>query len=530
MTYIAPNSTIKLIKNCPLSNNYEHTLYFSGSDTQYSYFSGLDGSTLNNQMYTRTGEGKFRCSLPMSSVYNVNYMMFKNTDFENFWFYAFVTHIEYVNNGLCELYFELDYIQTWFIQKLNLKQCFVEREHTATDNIGDSITPEPVATGEYVFNNYTSLAKIDHDTYENVSQFAIIVAVCDTTKDVGANGKLYDGVYGGATLYAYRQGDKAGVNNKINEYVSVGKADSIISIYLTPQYFVEWYLDDSTHKVGETTEGRTITYTPPKITTSDTLDGWKPRNNKCYTYPYNFLQVDNSNGSSLILRYEFFKDLIPKLRFSGTITPPVTLMVRPKNYKNIGNPLCSETLTITSFPVCSWNYDAYQAWFAQSGYNIGVSTVSNIAGGAVTGAMTGGAVGAAVGAGLGATQSIFNILQQDNTASLKADVLSGNFNSGNANFSVGEQGFNLGRVSVSKQMARRIDEFFDTYGYAVGRTKTPNISNRPHWNYVKTVQCKVRGSAPADAIAKVESIFDKGLTFWKNPSEFLNYNLDNSPS
>ena len=528
MTYIEPNSTVKLIKNCPLDNKYEHTLYFGSASEQESYFLGLTGSTLNSQMYVRAGNGIFRCSLPMADTYNVNYMMFKNNSFENFWFYAFVTNVEYVNNGLCEVHFELDVMQTWFIQKLELKECYVEREHVASDNIGEHIEPESISTGEYVVNYYGELAKGDHDTYDNMKQYAVIVAVCDSDKDSSASGKLYDGVYGGATLFAYRQGDKAGINAKINEYVNANKADAIIAIYMTPQYFVEWYLDDESHKVGESTEGRTITYTLTKLSTNDTMDGYKPKNKKLYTYPYNFMQIDNSNGNGMILRYEFFKDMIPKVRVSGTIVPPISLMCRPKYYKNDSvDVLCTETLTVSSFPVCSWNYDAYQAWCAQAGMQA-QRLVSNTLQGAFSGGISGGAVGAAGGAITSAVGTGLDILAKDYQASHSADTMNGNFNSGNANFSVGEHGFNVGRFSITKEYARRIDDFFSMFGYNVGRVKIPNINKRPHWSYVKTANCKVRGSAPADAIKQVEQIFDKGITFWKNASEFCNYDLDNS--
>lgn len=533
MSYIQPNSTVRLIKNCPLSSDYEHTLYFDNTTSQFNYFNSLSGYTLNSQMYTRVDKGIFRCSLPMANVYDCNYMMFKNTSFENFWFYAFIDKIEYLNNGVSEIYFTIDVMQTWFIQKLTLGKCYVDREHSETDNIGDHIEPERMSVGEYKVNFYGELAKGDASSYDMVTQFAVIVAIVDTSADVGSNGRLYDGVYGGATLYCYRQGDKEGINAKINEYVNANKSDAIVAIYLTPQYLVEPYLD--THEISQTLKGRSLPYTLSAITTNDTLDGYKPKNNKLYTYPYNFLQVDNGNGASLTLRYEFFKDLTPVLRWSGCIVPPIQLMVRPKYYKNDGVELLkSETLTISNFPVCSWNYDSYQAWCAQSGVQA-QRLVSNTLQGALNGAIYGGAFGASAftattGALTNAIGTGLDILAQDYQASIKADTLGGNFSSGNANMSQGELGFNVGRFSVSSNVAKRIDDFFSAYGYSCGRLKVPNINSRPHWNFVKTANCELSGSAPNDDITKVKQIFNNGITFWKNASEMYNYDLDNSPS
>jgi hypothetical protein len=73
-----------------------------------------------------------------------------------------------------------------------------------------------------------------------------------------------------------------------------------------------------------------------------------------------------------------------------------------------------------------------------------------------------------------------------------------------------------------------IDDFFTMYGYAVRRCKIPNRSSRPHWNYVKTIGCCITGSVPADDMRKICSIYDAGITFWKNGNEVGNYSLNNS--
>ena len=71
-------------------------------------------------------------------------------------------------------------------------------------------------------------------------------------------------------------------------------------------------------------------------------------------------------------------------------------------------------------------------------------------------------------------------------------------------------------------------DYFDMFGYATHRVKIPNRSIRPHWNYVKTNGCVLRGNAPADDVRKICTIYDDGITFWKNGDEIGNYSLDNS--
>jgi hypothetical protein len=67
------------------------------------------------------------------------------------------------------------------------------------------------------------------------------------------------------------------------------------------------------------------------------------------------------------------------------------------------------------------------------------------------------------------------------------------------------------------------------YGYAQHIRKVPNRAVRPHWTYTKTIGCCVKGSVPADDMASICAIYDKGITFWKNGDEVGNYNLPNAP-
>ena len=68
----------------------------------------------------------------------------------------------------------------------------------------------------------------------------------------------------------------------------------------------------------------------------------------------------------------------------------------------------------------------------------------------------------------------------------------------------------------------------DMYGYQINRVKVPDITSRPHWNYIQTIGCTAIGSVPADSMRKIISIYDNGITFWKNGSEVGDYTLDNT--
>lgn len=78
------------------------------------------------------------------------YMMFKNTNYENKWFYAFVTDVTWVNNVTWEVSFILDVMQTYYFD-FTYSQCLIERQHVEDDSIGANLIEENLEIGEYVY-------------------------------------------------------------------------------------------------------------------------------------------------------------------------------------------------------------------------------------------------------------------------------------------------------------------------------------------------------------------------------------------
>lgn len=517
--YIQPTTNIRLLKDVPLDTTYDHTIYFASATAQYNYFIGLQKYNLTNYTYQRVKRGVARVGIKADNLYDCNYMMFQNTAYGNKWFYAFITAVEFVNNECAEIYFELDVMQTWFFD-CEPDYCFVEREHTVTDTIGEHIEPETVATGEYVFNDYKPV------TYMN--DMVVCVAIVDTND--ATDGTLYDGIYGSAQLWVYDSTDVQSINDKVNEYVQ--KPDAIIGMYMFPKLFIGDRIPD-THRLSYGQSATKNVIRLSAVTTDDTLDGYKPKNKKLYTYPYNFYHVDNASGSELSLRYEFFENRTPVVEISGTVTQPVIAILRPCSYKGVAGyselggytSLNTESLQLNSYPMCSWSVDAYQAWVAQNSVPIALNTIATVGQMGIAGAYSTNP-NAVIGSGI--IGQVSGLMSQFYQASIAADISKGNLNNGGGNVANGKQQFYGGRCSVCQEYARMIDEYFTMFGYAVHRVKKPNRNSRPHWNYVKTVGATVTGSVPADDMKKICSIYDNGITFWKNGSEVGQYNLDNT--
>ena len=375
--YITPQTNIRLLHNVPFDANYVHSLYFASKEGQTTYFQNLTKYNLNAYSYQRYDKGVLRVQILADNLYDINYMMFQNKAFGNKWFYAFVDKVEYVNDVTTSIYYHIDEIQTWLFD-ISFAQCFVERMHTPTDEIGDNIIPEPVEVGEYVYNSYTP------DTL--FRDRAVIVALTDVQNDSEyiAEGETYDGIYGACKLFAYSI-DATGVQ-KINAIITqyCAKApETIVSIYMIPKALIN---DNDINTDAQLPYGASgISYTGQTLDSVGTsLDGYTPRNKKLLTYPFNFQNITTGNGEALALRYEFFKDNIAKVNYIGNISQPVQIVCCPTDYKNVNKAgelssypnFVDEKITLTAFPLCSWNIDSWNAWVSQNAIPIIMKTAS----------------------------------------------------------------------------------------------------------------------------------------------------------
>lgn len=504
--YINPNTTIKILHNVPLDNTYEHTIYFANSSAQSSYFSGLAKYTFEAQTYQRVKRGYIRVAKNAESLYDCNYLMFQNSAFGSKWFYAFIKSVEYINNGVSEIEFEIDVMQTWFFD-YNLKECFVEREHSATDEIGENLVPETVNVGEYVYGNRTSSdltlnyvvqTTCDPNTYENIlgSTYTML------------DKKIVSGTYAFETdadgLINYLRGiGLDGEHSEFQEQHQTQVANSTVAINIAP-----------------TTIKKLLTHSGAMI--------WQysPRNKKLLQYPYTFIYVTNNQGGSAVYKFEYFLNSTPTFYACGDISGGSPAILYPSNYKNLGENT-DEAITMSSFPAISFSSNYYDQWLARTQTQTLPNLLNGMTMGVASGALTGNLAGAVAGAGLSTLGSIANLMNEGEQAKIQGSQTSGQ-TSGVISYWLGLLNFVITTKCITPQMAKTIDDYFDKFGYATHRLKTPNIAVRPHWTYTKTVGCVIKGSVPSDDMHKICSIYDKGITFWKNGSEVGNYSLNNT--
>ena len=529
--YIAPNSTIILLHNCPLDKTYDHTLTFTSALAQQNYFKSLAKYTFNDQSYTRYQRGVLTIQKKAEDLYDCNYLMFQNTSFGDKWFYAFVTAIDYVNNVTSRVSFEIDVMQTWKFE-YTLGQCFVEREHSLTDDIGDNLVPENLELGEYVSDGTTRCSNGEESSNTSLLKDLCLVFACTFNDDMSDyKGGYYAGMYSGLRYKVFDfptdQSEITTFINSVHTWLTnmFQKINGIECAYVMPKAFVP--VNDQSVPIWNVSFYKNRAYTD--------IDGYVPKNKKLFTYPYNFLYCTNFQGQSCAYPYEYFDDTNPTRCFfnlQSDFSPSPTVILTPLHYKGTGlEENYDEKMTLTGYPMIPFATDVFRAWLANGANDTVVNAMTTIGRNAIIGGLAGSAVpgaGTVAGAGLGILSGVLSTLSTTMHKIIEPPQSHGGVGS-TTMASIRLLDFGFMNKHIRSEFARIIDDYFNMFGYATHRVKVPNRTSRPHWNYVKTVGCVAVGSIPADDMAKIMSIYDRGITFWKNGNEVGNYSLDNSP-
>lgn len=528
MAVIVPNSNIRLL-SVPFDNTYTHVFTFASETEQYNYFNSLSVYGWGATEYTYIPkDGAVRVAKNADELYNINYIMYQNNIFNiDRWFYGFVKKVEWLSDNSALVYFETDVWQTWQFE-LIMKDCFVSREHSAS-LLPVDLMPENIETGEYIQIATMSCG---------LGDLAIVVATTVTNinaagEKTGATGKVYGGIYSGCEMIAYDPMSADGVaslNTFLNNLTEHASQDAVVSIYMVPKIMLDNPPSGSGgHPVTSGTVAKKIRVTfPYNDVVGSRFDGYVGRNTKLSSFPYQFIYVHNNNGSSAVYPVEYFGGGIT-FEISGTILPNPVFKISPVNYKSklLGSDYngvnYDESITLSGYPMCQWSYDAFKAWVAQNGANTAIATIGAL--GAVVGGAVSGNAAVAVGGLLAVGSQIAKVTQ----AAQQPPQAKGNALSGGANAALKMNDFHISLKTITGDYAKVADNFFTMYGYTCNKVKTPNIFQRPKFNYIKTIDANIMGNIPVEDMVRIKQMFNNGVTFWHDKSVFGNYNTDNYP-
>lgn len=579
MPYIPPNSDVVLCRAVPIDNDYKYTLYFENVPDQNRYFLSKAFKQFHHVSYQREKRNVMTLEVPAPEVYACNYLMFRNTSYGEKWFFAFVNSVEYVNDNVTDIYYEIDVMQTWMFQ-YNLMQCMVEREHSETDKIFENTKPENIGYGELMCGVSQNLLS----AHGLLGEYACVVTSKPySTGDVPV--KLYSQF---CPVYGYI-GRSEDMNTLVQEFVATGLQDAILSV-TTANKLMAKGADETHFDMPKQVPKEDFKFVCYGVTSGiyegveqfkDQLpNGYKPRNKKMFGYPYNQLWVSNNQGTVNEYRYEDFKTdkdgfFHMEVAASGISSPECVLY--PLDYRGSAK-YYDMALVLTGYPTVPWLGDTYRAYMAMNRNQIfgsiavqGVNSLANTVSGFLGGAMTvnnaadmlqaakadaynrgpnphevsqvtktglrqqamGGiysGIGTAVSAiGDFATSAIQLITKLKDISNIPPNV-TGLAGAGSVTNALSKLDYTTYYMCVKPEYAEIVDKFFDMFGYNTSTVKVPNTHSRPHWNYVKTVGCEIQGFVPQEAANIIKAVYDRGVTFWKHGDEVGNYTLDNSPT
>lgn len=301
-----------------------------------------------------------------------------------------------------------------------------------------------------------------------------------------------------------------------------------------------------------------------------TIDGYTPRNKKCFCYPYNVIRLSINNGSSIIYKPEYFNDLTD-VNFSITIDYKFIFSLQPKlcayvkGYRGIER-YQKEMAILNDFPSIPYLNDTYKNWYALNknsltqnyiakgidfaigigslalgvnGLASGMDALSNIPTGLnsmqfesymksannayETGKQSafGGAI-SALHTGNSIASQMANVADMKNQPNHVVGLPQGN-----EMVFTGATGIWISQETCRLEYIEMIDNYFTRFGYQVNTTKAITITNRENFDYVQTTDCNITGNIPQEDIEELEAIFNNGVTIWHNENTYGDWNVSN---
>ncbi len=543
MAYVIPQGTIHFYKNVPLNPTYNDVLFATSPTSILGKIGRYEDTSLrcNQESYTRVNnESKVRVGLNAEKLYTCNYMSWENNGFgqAGMWFFAFIVNVEYINNNCTEVTYLIDDMSTWF-PYCELKQCYVERETPASDNLYEHLEPENLAIGELIETQNMAY----YDLGDTKVLFMASTDVNGERREEDETFSALSWVNGIKSALCYEiydcesSSDMEDLYQLINDYSNNGQAENIIAIMLVPEFLTE-NIRDTHFKNAYALDSWTLT-------APTSIDGYIPKNKKLFTYPYSRIQLSNTVGGTNEYRYEDFLGGVIEFQVTGCAFGTPSVMVEPRLYlKHVGADN-DQSLLLTNFPQAPCFNDSYRAYLAQNKNSLAsqaawgtLAGITSVIIGAGLTFGTGGAAAPIMGtqiAGLGmmtggiisAGSAIAKPIATDADAKNLPVKVSGLVQADALNLVKGVTQIQAKFLTVKREYAEMIDSYFSAYGYTCNKVKVPNISARAIWNFTKTQGCCVVGNAPAMALKNIADIFDHGVRFWKDPDDIGNYSGNN---
>ena len=508
--FVNPQGVLKIYRNIPWHSDYEHVRQFNSKEERNAFLEANKKYGFENFSYIRE-QRALRVEINAENLYDCNYISFQNAGFGDRIFCAFITDVKYVNTETSEIYFVLDYYQTWWYDAV-VKQCFVEREHVADDTIGLHTVDENLDYGELMerrrgllhFTNWKICVKYAPSEYWLLSQ-----EPAWETQFIDNQPTVY--------MHEYWNSDSgvAQMQDDMNTYASSGCVP--ISVELYPGDIDEIIEDEVEHSINTYMTipvQRYNDFVNPKGTHVE--EPYTPSNAKLYCYPYTQLTISNQVDTLQTYKWENFQESdTSKLKVLVRVCKAnhISIEITPNLYNTVSptEPSRIYSLSLTTMPRVDYQVHDTLGWLKTT-LNGLLGSLGTIIGGATGGGM-GAKIGSAVGGGITSAGGSFIGGLSD-----KSQTRVGGGNNTALDVRYNMFGFDCRSMSIKAEYAKIIDNFLTRYGYKVNTLKEPELDSRERYNYVKTkgaiIENRENHSLPDEAETEIAKIFDNGVTVW----------------
>lgn len=526
------NSRLILAKGIKLNKKYTEVLSYSEKEMITLLRSNAHLlSETSNFSFLRPYNNKINVDLPINIVMQSNYMAFQNPDFSNKWYFAFIEERKYISDKTTEITYTIDYFSTWF-DYWNPKTCFILRQHAINDTVGANLVDESLDVGEYTQNGLWQ-------HWEDLDTFTTYVQVSSKSDNDAPGLSNRGGVNINSTIVLDDVKRCDNTSDLAQMITDAGVSTrEVLNAWLVPTAIM------SPKKANNQLEDFSPVRHLPDISVSrpGTLDSYSPSNNKLLTFPFIWLNLSNNGGKSSILKYEEFTgSRLIGLEMITTVGCPGIAF--PKNYKGNNNNYAYGVST-TKYPVVPYSSDGYQAWLNSESFankmGTGVSALQFGLGAGIgtLGILTGnlGLMGAGAGAISSSVSNVFSMMMSDKKAQMLPDSYYNNDAQGDLLVPQMMCQPSIYPMSIKRNKARQIDEYFTRYGYAINELEVPNITHRSNYNYIRvssdSTPCIINNynniTIPQNDLDIINNLFRNGITIWHNHTNLGDYSVSNT--
>lgn len=509
-----------------------------------------------------------RVDLPIERVMNANYIIFRNPAHEGMNTLAFIDDFTYVNDSVTDVSFTVDYFST-FHHLISYGKCFINREHVLDDSLGLHTYPEGLETGIMINHR----ANRTNPSYKNnkalvPSTPCFIIALSDYYYKSGTLQRVnvIEGLPNGFGIYVFPYANLKNAYYMLDDMKNSGTIGAVSAFYMANQYMV-FMTEESKSKDfkiaapepswGDMSEhnetfnvlncvenyDRFRYFTPSFKADFSNIDGYIPKNNKLFTYPYNYLEVHNNSGSMIRYRhsetygYGQYSFIASAQNFN--LNPIIKLSLANAR----GGEDKDKAITLGDFIQLPYPTDSYAIWalnnqgsikarnFQQSTNQargvMGVAKSAFSSGNPISGLLT--AITGGVDLYIDHQNFVQQTLAMHEDQQAKRSQMAGTLGGSSVNFMRAAHTFTAAQKCITAEYARILDDYFTQYGYAVNRVGVPEINSRPYFNYVKTSDAIIHGKLPHKGKEQIADRLNAGVTIWHELERMYDYSVENPP-